>query len=85
MTPLDFLLGAGLVIIGFGILNFSFRFADRLPLLAILVFGMKAMGEPTKELLKGIGLFTAVLGLFILLAMTGSILFAKGLLWLLPL
>ena len=46
---------------------------------------MKAMGEPTKELLKGIGLFTAVLGLFILLAMTGSILFAKGLLWLLPL
>ena len=85
MTPLDFLLGAGFVIIGFGILNFSFRFADRLPLLAILFFGMKAMGEPTKELLKGLGLFVAVLGVFILLAMTGSILFAKGLLWLLPL
>ena len=85
MSPLDFFFGAVFVITGFGILSFSFRFADRLPLLALLVFGMKAMGEPTKEILKAIGIFTAVLGTFIFIALTGSILFTKGLLWLLPL
>lgn len=85
MSPLDFFLGAVFVITGFGILSFSFRFADRLPLLALLVFGMKAMGEPMKEMLKAIGMFTVVLGIFIFIALTGSMLFAKGLLWLLPL
>jgi hypothetical protein len=85
LTPLDFLLGAFFVILGFGFLSFSVRLADRLPLLAMICYGMKAMGEPTKEMLKGIGLFTAFLGGFILIAMIGSMLFAKGLIWLLPL
>ena len=85
MSPLDFVLGAFFVILGFGFLSFAVRLADRLPLLAMICFGMKAMGEPAKEMLKGIGLFTAVFGGFILLAMIGCTLFAKGLIWLLPL
>ena len=85
MTPLDFLLGAVFVILGFGLLNFSFRFADRLPLVALICVGMQQMKEPTTELLKAIGLFTGILAAFIFLAMTGSLLFARGLIWLLPL
>ena len=85
MTPLDFLLGALFTILGFGLLNFSFRFADRLPLIALICVGMQQMKEPTTEILKAIGLFTGILGAFIFLAMTGSLLFARGLIWLLPL
>ncbi len=85
MTPLDFLLGAVFVILGFGILSFSFRFADRLPLAALICVGMQQMKEPVADILKAIGLFTLILGVFLLLAMGGSMLFARGLIWLLPL
>ena len=85
MTPLDFLLGALFTILGFGLLSFSFRFADRLPLMALICVGMQQMKEPMAEVLKAIGLFTLLLGVFIFLAMTGSLLFARGLIWLLPL
>jgi len=85
LTPLDFLLGAFFVILGFGFLSFSVRLADRLPLLALIAYGMQQMKEPTFDILKAIALFTAVLGGFMFLALTGSMLFAKGLVWLLPL
>ena len=85
MTPLSFLLGVVLVILGFGFLSFSVRLADRLPLLALVCAGMQQMKEPTTEILKAIGLFSAVMGGFILLAMIGSMLLAKGVLLFLPL
>lgn len=84
MTPLDFLLGAVFTIFGFGILSFSFRFADRLPLLALICVGMQQVKEPMVDILKAIGIFTLVLGVFIFLAMSGSLILAKGLIWLLP-
>ena len=46
---------------------------------------MQQMKEPTTEILKAIGLFSAVMGGFILLAMIGSMLLAKGVLLFLPL
>jgi len=85
LTPLEFLLGAFFVILGFGILSFSYRFADRLPLLAMIAWGMQQMKEPWKDIFLAVGLFLAVLAVFILLAMSGSMAFAKGLIWLLPL
>ena len=85
MTPLSFLLGAVLVILGFGFLSFSVRLADRLPLLALICAGMQQMKEPMTEILKALGLFIAVMGGFLLLAMIGSMLLARGVLLFLPL
>ncbi len=73
------------MILGFGILAFSFRFADRLPLLALICISMQQIKEPMADIMKAIGLFVGVLAVFIFLAMSGSMLFAKGLIWLLPL
>ncbi len=85
MTPLDFLLGAVFVILGFGLLSFSVRIADRLPLMALIPIAMRGVGEPMADVIKAIGLFVGVLAGFIMLAMTGSLLFARGLIWLLQL
>lgn len=85
MSVLEFSLAALLVVIGFGFLTFSGRVADRVAGFVIICAVMASSGEPLVEILKGIGLFTAVVGLFILLAMTGSILLAKGVLLFLPL
>ena len=85
MTLLDFLLGAFLVILGFGVLSFSARIADRLPFLALVAYGMQRMKEPILDILQAIGLFTLFIGGFILLAMIGSTLLAKGVLLFLPL
>ena len=73
------------MILGFGILGLSVRLADRLPLLALIAYSMKTLKEPTADILRALGLFTAVLGAFILLAMIGSTLLAKGVLLFLPL
>ncbi len=85
MSVLQFSLAAFLVILGFGFLTFSARIADRLPFLAVIAAYMQQAKEPTVDILRAIGLFTAVMGLFILLAMTGSVLLAKGVLLFLPL
>ena len=85
MNPLDFLLGAVFMILGFGILSFSFRWADRLPLLALICISMQQFKEPMADILKAIGLFTLILGVFLFLAMSGSLILARGLIWLLPL
>lgn len=84
MTSLEFLLGAFLVILGYGFLSFAVRMADRLPLLALIAFGMQQMKEPMTEILKALGLFTAIMGAFIFLGMLGSTLLAKGVLLFLP-
>ena len=68
------------MILGFGILSFSFRFADRLPLLAMICLGMQQIKEPMADILKAIALFAGVLATFIMLAMSGSMLLAKGVL-----
>ncbi len=85
MSPLEFFFGAFLVVLGFGFLTFSAKIADRLPILAMICAFMQQTKEPMGDILKAIGLFTAVMGLFILLAMTGSVLLAKGVLLFLPL
>ncbi len=85
MSPLEFFFGAVLVILGFSFLTFSVRIADRLPTLALICAFMQQAKEPMTDILKAIGLFTAVMGLFVLLAMTGSVLLAKGVLLFLPL
>ena len=46
---------------------------------------MQQMKEPIADILKAIGLFTLILGMFLLLAMSGSMLLARGMIWLLPL
>ena len=74
-----------LVILGFGFLTFSATIADRLPGIALICAFMQQSKEPMGEILKATGLFVGVMGLFILLAMTGSVLLAKGVLLFLPL
>ena len=73
------------MILGFGFLSLSVRLADRLPLLALIAYSMQKMKEPMSTILSAIGLFSAVLATFILLAMLGSTLLAKGVLSFLPL
>jgi hypothetical protein len=84
LTPLEFLLGAVLVILGYGFLAGAIKFADRLPLVAAIAYAMQKASEPWKDIAAGIGVFIGLMGMFILFGMIGSTLLAKGVLLFLP-
>lgn len=85
MTPLDFLLGAVFTILGYSFLAGAIRFGDRIPLVVAIAFAMKQAGENWKDIMGGVAMFLGLLGAFILFAMIGSTLIAKGVLLFLPL